>query len=298
MDALVIGTGKLGSFLIYQLLRSGGFERIYVATKNSQKLPGMLTDLEDAYYTSKLIPIHDYQEIEHRLDYTFFAFSQLTWHENIGVNDRFIEARSNQKIIEQVYSLLSHKKELISNIVVLSNPVDLITRFTAELFPQAHVLGLGLGLDTKRVGIVVSHMLGISYHPLPCIGEHGRHLVPLLSHVKGFSHLDRDTYQKVLDRTFHRSQQIIHTFSIPVFGPWSEIEHFIDVICAKKPRLLYLSCFLDTPFLDQTSVSIGVPVLYVSNRFTIQEPDTSPLEYDLFAEAAQSLKQQYEYFLT
>ncbi len=291
MNALIVGMGKLGGFIAYKLLKSPNITKIYINSKNSEKLDGIHVDLEQAFPNKTILKLNDFSELDETIDYAFFCFSTLQWKKTIGVNDRLIEAKSNLKILNSIKIA-----PIIKYIFILSNPVDLLTRFTQELFPDSEVYGIGIGLDCVRVGQQFSKIFKKVYKPIPCIGEHGAGLVPLLSQTskKNISYKD---YKLLLEKTFVDTQKIIQNYAIPHFGPWIEIEKIISAITNRKPAIFYLSKYLSTEYLNVQNVAIGVPMHFEKDSFSIQKIKINKIEQKLFEKTAEQLKIRYYNFI-
>lgn len=87
-------------------------------------------------------------------------------------------------------SVLSELKKYYNQgvILIVSNPVDIITYYAAKQLglPKGRVLGTGCLLDSSRLAGVISEYvgLGVEFVSATVIGEHGANQIPLWSRVE------------------------------------------------------------------------------------------------------------------
>lgn len=107
-----------------------------------------------------------------------------------------------------------------ATILVVSNPVDILTQLTVEsgLLPESQVLGLGTVLDTCRFRSLLAAQFGVGARDVNALilGEHGESMVPIwssaaingvaLSSFKGYS---RDIADAVFEQTKKAGAEVI-----------------------------------------------------------------------------------------
>ncbi len=173
MKVSIIGAGNVGAATAYALIMRG------VARKT------VLIDIDKKRAKAEALDI---------LHATPFAYANKIkageYEDMKGSDVVIITAGANQKPGETRLDLLEKNtlifKSIVSNIVkyapnciilVATNPVDVMTRVTAELsdFPPERVIGSGTILDTARFRTLLSYHLGISAKSVHSyvLGEHG-----------------------------------------------------------------------------------------------------------------------------
>lgn len=292
MKVLIIGPGKLGGGIAYKCLQLGVNE-LYLYGREYEKTEGVSQDLRELnvhYKITSLRNLHDLPE----MNYTFFTFSNLKWKSTIDVNDRTIEARDNLNILRRVANEVNSKK--LGTIIIISNPVDILTRFCRETFNTQNVFGFGNSLDEMRIMNTISSVkIKTKSNKLICIGEHGGSIVPVLSNIIDVENLHPKLYKEVLSETFNRTQKVIKQCSIPFYAPLFSIEKLIKLILNKQDGILTLSTFLTDTFYDVKDMAIGVPVMLKKGSFDkVVSIDLTDYERELFLNSAQIVSYNYD----
>jgi malate/lactate dehydrogenase len=284
---LIIGPGKLGGQIAFHALRTGVVSKVFLAGQNYAKTEGIATDMGEAFPQCEIVPLSSYRALE-PVELTFFTFSTLEWHSSIGVNDRLIEAKANVEIINQIST--DADPELLGTIIVISNPVDILTWHTTLIFEKDNVFGFGISLDEHRINSIVTRLYGAKFERIQCLGEHGMHLVPLLSQVLSESQLSSELYDQVLKEAFARTGSIIKRVSIPFYGPLRELERVLDMLLMCKSGALTMSRYLREPFLGVEGVALGVPLTVEKGKFKgTRNVAINRLETELFVKASNAV---------
>ena len=170
----IIGSGFVGSTISYTLMLSGMFDEIVIIDVNRDKAEGDAMDLNHG--VSFVAPVTVVAG-----DYAAAAGSDIV----------VITAGSAQKEGETRVDLLKRNKAILTDIItkltpymtnqtlllVVSNPVDILTYMTQKIsgLPTAHVIGSGTVLDTSRLKYLLSRKLGVDSRNIHTyiIGEHG-----------------------------------------------------------------------------------------------------------------------------
>lgn len=291
MKVLIVGIGKIGGDIASKLI-SHGVSELYLYGREYEKTIGISCDLQETSIYCRVKPLKKLEQLP-QVDYTFFAFSTLKWRKSIGVNDRMIEARQNISIIQTIAKEVDWCN--LGTIIIVSNPIDILTRYCCEHFNTRNVFGFGNSLDELRVlNTINQSTFETKSNRLVCVGEHGRSIVPVLSQIIDSNKLQVAVYEELLQTTFLRTQKIISNYSIPFYAPMLAMESLIALIISKQSGSITLSAWLDTPFCGIKDIAIGVPV-----KFTYGVPENanpvglSTYEQELFIKSAQILKSQY-----
>ncbi|MFQ5714504.1 MAG: hypothetical protein ACE5GU_10790 [Candidatus Scalinduaceae bacterium] len=287
----VVGPGRLGGYVAFRALQLGLGKRLYIAGRTKEKTFGVARDLQEAFPDSKVVPIDKY-ELPCKVNFTFFTFSTLNWKPNIGVNDRWIEAQSNFSIVAEIASALNPLN--LGDVFILSNPVDLVTNFVAHKFRSSRIFGVGVSLDERRIARILKKCYGKKLIRVPCIGEHGTNIVPLLSHILPESRINREVYKRIKEDAFRFTEPIIRYTSIPFYGPITELDRLLTMMCKKSTGTFSLSVPLNGYPFGVSGISLGVPVHMEDGKLTDIEPlKLNDLERELFSFAAIQCKENY-----
>ncbi|NBA87332.1 hypothetical protein GVN16_16275 [Emticicia sp. CRIBPO] len=289
MKILIIGTGKIGGYAAYSLLKNDRVEKLVIAGSNLLKTSGICQDLRDAY-PKRNIETVQLSQVNETFDLTILSFSTLKWNPGIDINDRLIEAKANIGVLDEINKDIGFER--LGTIVVVSNPVDILTTYIASKWEKANVIGFGLSIDEKRITRVVNDLFKKDYSRVPCIGEHGVSIIPLLSQLQ--MDCEEAMYDKIKKRSFEATSTIIRNVSIPVYGPLSEIEVLLETIINEESKVISAGYFLNDPLFGESGVAIGLPVRFDKGKIAGHDlPEISMTETQLFKKSVNHIKQNY-----
>lgn len=295
MKILIIGLGKIGGYTAYSILKNEKVRKLVMIGSDLLKTTGICQDLRDAYPHKNIEP-SDLSGIGETFDLTILSFSTLKWHPGIDVNDRLIEAAANISVLKEIEQKAGFEK--LGTIVVVSNPVDILTMYISREFKARNVIGFGLSIDEKRITEAVNKLVKRSYVRVPCIGEHGFTITPLLSKLSLDEELNEELYHKVKSLNFEATSTIIKNASIPVFGPLSELEILLNTIINEQNGVIPGSYFLHQSLFGESHVAAGLPVKFEKGKITGHDlKDISELETQLFKKSVEQIRQNYDALL-
>lgn len=234
----IIGTGRIGSHIAEQLLVSKEIKEIHLANRDEERLEGRLMSLElRAYLSSSSTKIQklDFNKVND-LDIIVLCIKddydprkllrQNNLPEWLPCNLRHVGLLNDLPIIK----LLCRKKlkNFKGKIVVITNPIEIITFFTAKWLPNATVFGLGASVDSARISYILSNEKKVAINKFSCIvaGEHGNDLIivsNLWNKEKTLSVLTKKQTEKCLKRAIQMGFEIVNKLGftlqdcVPVF---------------------------------------------------------------------------------
>jgi len=161
------------------------------------------------------------------------------------------------------------KKDAI--VLVVSNPVDILTQLAVEQIglPAQQVLGLGTALDTSRFSSLIASALALPATQVRAmiLGEHGDTMVPIWSSatVGGFPLLKMPgvtpTFQSQLfERTQKSGAEVISRKGGAGYAVGVAIREVIDSIALDRRRVLPVSSYVKGAY-GIRDVSISVPTV-------------------------------------
>ncbi len=170
-----------------------------------------------------------------------------------GDMDRLELAGTNARIVrEYARQIAIHAPDTI--ILVATNPVDVMTTiaYKASGFERSRVIGVGNHLDSLRLKTYLSRHFKIHSSEIHTrvIGEHGNHMVPLLSST---------TIGGIPLR--YAGKTIIKKKGATEFGPSYAISNLIMTIVRDHHKVLSVSTYLNGEIEGVKGVSLGVPAI-------------------------------------
>lgn len=190
-----------------------------------------------------------------------------------------------------------------SIVIIVTNPLDLMTRFALKItgFKANKVFGMGVSLDAARFANLISKELNV-----PCmnidtyvIGSHGEGMLPLtrLTNIKGVAldeFMDTNKIQALVTKTIDRGKEIVSLSGSAYFAPSEAIAELARIILKDQRRTLGVSAYLDGEY-GIKDVCIGVPCRLGKNGIEkIVELDLNQEELQALKTCANRLKEQYK----
>ena len=192
-----------------------------------------------------------------------------------------------------------------SIVVMVTNPLDLMTRFALATtgFKPTKVLGLGITLDAARFANVISRELNIPHTDIvtTVIGSHGEGMLPLprLTNIKGISleeFVSEAKVQELVKKTVARGAEIVSLLGSgsAYFAPSAAAAEIVRAIAKDEKRILGVSAYLNGEY-GLKDVCIGVPCrLGKSGIEQIIELDLNSKEKEALKKSSASLQEQYK----
>jgi hypothetical protein len=188
----VIGMGRLGLRLSEEIIRAGLCQRLLLRNRSQRKLDGAILSLRifaKLTNSKTTIDVLKKKDLAHT-EMIVIAVKDEYDPRNLLADEKYpawfpkdvrtIGLRRDLPLVRNVCNLLSGYS---GQVVVLTNPVDVVATFIKEWLPETNVIGLGVSLDAARLCYSLRE-LGVhvnSWRDCPVAGEHGRDLIPLAS---------------------------------------------------------------------------------------------------------------------
>jgi len=169
----IIGCGGVGATTAFTLVESGLLNELVLIDIDRKKAEGEAMDIGHGVPFTSPVNIYagDYSDLEDAYLVIITAGANQAPGET-----RTDIAEKNAKVFRQIIpSITKYNQECI--LLIVTNPVDVLTRFTLELsgFPSERVIGSGTVLDTARLKYLLGNQLSIDSRNVHAfmIGEHG-----------------------------------------------------------------------------------------------------------------------------
>ena len=301
--SIIGATGIIGKNVAFTLAREDTVDEIVMFSrpKSLDKAKGETYDMYDALAARdidcKLTPTSDFEDIAG----SHIVLIAAGIHREKGMK-RLDLAVPNAKIVDY-YSRKIAEFSPESIILVATNPVDVMTTVAlkASGFKKSKVIGVGNHLDSLRLKNYFSRQIDINSSEVHTrvIGEHGDHMVPLLSSttiggipLKYFVEYVNLDITGLVEQLKHAGNTIISKKGATEYGPAFAISNLMSTIITDSHKVLTVSNYLDGEIEMVEGVSLGVPAVISKKGVAMIVPiHMNHIEKKEFYEAANTVKQ-------
>lgn len=191
-----------------------------------------------------------------------------------------------------------------ATIVVVSNPVDILTHLAAKsgIVPESQVLGLGTVLDTTRFRSLLADKFNLSSTDVKALvlGEHGDTMVPILSSatlqgvpITSFPGVTLEAVKEVFEFTRKSGAEVIRLKGGAGRAVGVSIKEVVEAIALDSHKVLPVSA-VQSGALGISDISISLPtVVGRVGVVAIIEPIVSEEEKAGLLASAKSLTEVY-----
>jgi malate dehydrogenase len=296
-------TGIIGKNVAFTLARADTVDEIvfFARPQSVEKARGETFDMYDALAAEdidcKLTPSSDYNDIKD----SAIVLITAGIHREEGMNRRDLAIPNGEIVYEYARNVAIHAPDCI--LMVATNPVDVMTTVAlkASGFKKTKVIGIGNHLDSLRLKAYFSRQININSSEVHTrvIGEHGDHMVPLLSSttiggipLKYFVKSVDMEVPRLINRLKKAGNTIISKKGATEYGPSFAISNLISTIITDSHKLLTVSAFLEGEIGDVWDVSLGVPAVLSKKGVAMIVPlHMNDYELKQFQEAANVVKE-------
>ena len=266
MNACVVGLGETGAAIVSLLNHHLDDSNINILDP-SENIAGRFLDLAHATsFKDNILKLNDFNDVSDS-DFLFFCAG----FRNAKDGDRLSVAKQNKNLIKVVFDKLSLKKEC--KIIVLTNPVDLITKWINEYFSRKQlVIGTGTDLDTYRLKYILSQesKSPLSDVNIDVIGEHGQTMVPLYSSgsIKGkkiTNIFNTKQLNQITEELKNAAKNIRKTEEATKYGVAQCAIELMEALNSNESFSRNISFTINSHFKElleiDSDISIGIPCL-------------------------------------
>ncbi|SDA46738.1 malate dehydrogenase [Methanobrevibacter millerae] len=299
-------TGVIGKNVAFTLARADTVDEIVLFSRpeSIDKAKGESYDMYDALAAEdidcRLSPSSDYNDI---VGSDIVLITAGTPRQE-GMSRMDLAVPNAQIVRNYAEKIAEYAPDSI--ILIATNPVDVMTTIALEAsgFKKSRVIGIGNHLDSLRLKAYFSRQINVNSSEVHTrvIGEHGEHMVPLLSSttiggipLKYFlKSVDMDV-PRLIKRLRNAGNTIISKKGATEYGPAFAISNLISTIITDSHKVLTVSTYLDGQIEDVSGVSLGVPVVLSKKGIAMIVPiHMNDYEKMRFKEAAESVREVTE----
>ncbi len=269
---VIIGCGFVGSASAFSLMQSGLFSEMIMIDADKSRAEGEALDISHGIPFAKPMKIYagDYDDIK---DASLVIITA-------GANQKDGETRLDlvKKNISIFKSIIPeiNKRQFKGIILVVANPVDILTTITIKLsdLPPNRILGSGTVLDTARLKYELGEHLNVdprSVHAF-IIGEHGDSEIAAWSsaNVSGIQ-LDKfcemrgycnhkDSRDKIADDVKTSAYQIIARKKATYYGIAMSVKRICEAIIRDEKSILPISSMINGEY-GINEIALSVPAI-------------------------------------
>jgi len=302
-------TGIIGKNVAFTLARADTVDEIvfFARPQSVEKAKGETFDMYDALAAEnidcKLTPSSDFEDIKG----SKIVLITAGIPRQEGMN-RLDLAVPNARIVnDYAKEVAVHAPDAI--ILVATNPVDVMTTVAlkASGFEKTRVIGVGNHLESLRLKAYFSRLLNINGSEVHTrvIGEHGDHMVPLLSSttiggipLKYFVKQVEIDVPRLIKRLRKAGNTIISKKGATEYGPSFAISNLISTIIMDYHKILTVSIYLEGEIAGVNDVALGIPAVLSKKGVAMIVPiHMNDYETKKFQAAAEAIKEVTDHVL-
>ncbi len=304
---VIVGAGDVGATFAYSLAQSGLADEIAMIDLNKNLLAGQVLDLSHGLPYYPPVSIHEGD----KEDYADAQAIVIT----AGASQKPGESRldllqRNARIMEGIMDdIVEQGSKAV--VIVVSNPVDILTRVALERsgWDRSRIIGSGTVLDSSRFRYLISRSCGVGVHNVHAyiLGEHGdsEFAAWSLTNIGGVPvdafYLENHTKEEWLENRARIEEQvrrsayhIIDYKGSTYFAIALALVRIIGAILRNQSSVLTVSVMLQGEY-GQKDVCISVPCLVDGDGVKrIIKAELSEEEMASLSRSAEVLRKAYE----
>lgn len=294
----IVGAGMVGSTTAYSLIKDSQVGEIALIDLNQKVAKAQVMDLQHSVSFSSYtkIKVGRYQDIKDSQIVVITAGAA----QKLG-QTRLDLVKENSVIIKDIASQAFKQNPKVI-IVIVTNPVDVLTYQVVKMFPakKNQILGSGTILDSARFRFLLGEKLKINTSSIHAyiVGEHGDSELPLWSTATVGNNLIEKYYklsQKEKDKIFSQAKNaayaIIEGKQATYYAIASGVSKIVKAIVDDQRTVLPLSHLFEGEY-GIRNICLSMPVVLGRSGIVAKiNPEISATEKRLLRQSAAELKQ-------
>lgn len=282
----VIGAGAVGQAVGTLLVASGWCSEVMVCAARTSSADGLVTDLEDmVHVTASPVRVRRAGLQRMRTCDALVVCPRAQFTNTHRTDIRMAGLAANGAVVRDLARSFQGYE---GPVVMVTNPVDVLSRLFADESGSGRVLGIGSSTDTARYRLTLADMLGvpatwISGH---VIGEHGDHAVICTSSTTVHGQPVNVPVQQVRDELKARPGRITAGIGRIRSGPAGAVLTALSHTLGFTDGVMELSA----PWGD---VHLGIPLRYTGGQTTVCLPPLNQSETRELAAAEAKIHAAY-----
>lgn len=306
---VIVGAGNVGVSTAFCLINQGLCDEIALIDLNEEKAFGEVLDLAQSMeYMNRNtnVKLGNYADCQDASIVIITASVPMNKNEN----DRLKMLEPSKKVMKDIINEIM-KNKFDGHLIVVSNPVDLMTYYAYKIsgLPAKQVIGSGTTLDTARLKYFIAKKINVdprSVHAL-VIGEHGdSEMIPwstvriggkdIYNVVKdNIDRIGENPYDEMKKDTIQAGWEIFNRKGNTCYGIASSTVGIVKTILHNENKILPVSTFLQGEY-GQEDLYISVPAIIDKNGVReIVELNMTDQELIEFYKSCEHLKLFYDF---
>ncbi|GGX36433.1 lactate/malate family dehydrogenase [Streptomyces chryseus] len=282
----LIGAGAVGQALGALLVTSRWCDTIVVASGSGRTAAGLVTDLDDMrQVTASPVRVRQTDPARMRSCDAVVVCPRASFTNTATTDIRMAGLTANAPLITALARQLTDYR---GTVVMVTNPVDVLSRLFGEVSGCPRVYGVGSNTDTARYRLIVARLLDVPVAAVAghVIGEHGDHAVICASSTTVNGRPAPVPLQRVRTELAARPRSISSGIGRTRCGPagaaLAALQHALGV----TDGLIELSA-------PRRGCWLGIPLRFTAGRPTVCIPPLDAGETRQLAAAEDKLRTAY-----
>ena len=285
----IIGTGIIGTRLAEYIIQEDISSDLFLFNRSKEKLDGIYQSLsiwsEIRSFKCKILKLYPEDLISNleKIDYLIISIKEhydprtiLKNNEIPTILPKSLRYAGLMKDLPQIKAICEKISHFKGKILVITNPVDIITYFVNEWIPEATVFCLGVSLDGARLSTFFNLKNQSLYGKCLLAGEHGNRIIPIEEIWRRYNILNLISEDHDFNEKFERSKkigiEIVSKLGYTLHDSAFVFSNDLKWLMGLSPHQLFNS--FSIPYKD---ICVGKPIyntLEVFSDFTSQEVST------------------------
>jgi L-lactate dehydrogenase len=297
----IIGAGMVGSTIAYSVVNKEIAEEIALIDINDKLVNSQVMDIQHAvpFLGQTSIHVGDYDDIKNSMIVVITCgIAQKKGETRLNLIEK------NAKIIKDIIPRIFEKNPK-AIIVMVTNPVDILTKLAIDMFPKKknQILGTGTLLDSARFRHLIGQKMNINPKSIHAyvLGEHGDSEFPVWSTAQignmklvTCTRLKKKDKEKIFQKTKNAAYTIIEGKQSTYYAIGAGTAYLLQVILQNKKTILPISHLIENQFgIDH--VCLSMPAIVGKNGIVSNIClELSKQEQELLIKSANILKKIYQ----
>jgi L-lactate dehydrogenase len=237
----IVGAGAVGQAIAGALVVSGLCDRLLLASRTVEQAKALADDLDDMRSALGSPTRPSAADVRDLRTCAAVVIAVRARFKNTRSTDvRMGGAQANAPLIRVLAGQLA---DYPGTVLMVTNPVDLLTRLFAEVSGCARVFGIGSGLDTARYRLTLARLLDVPVAAVAghVIGEHGEAAVVCASSTTVNGLPAPVPLQQVRDELIARPKRINDGIGRTRWGPAGAVTSALRLACGVEDGTTELS---------------------------------------------------------
>ena len=271
----IVGCGQVGMTIAYSCVQAQLCDTLLLIGRNPIKVESEVLDLQGGIYcgvleSANVNPVHIYGgDSTDCKDVDILVFTAGSPPEE--GQTRLDNLEKTETICKDIIPDIM-KSGFNGMIIVVSNPVDLVTQMILDLsgLSKSQVIGTGTAIDTARLRMHVANVMEIKLANTMlegvCLGEHGDSMVIPWSQVKvnhkaiTLEDITQEQRTEIQQKVRKEGFTICHGKGKTNYGIAMNCVEIIKAISKKEQSKMVISTLLEGEY-GVTGICMGVPVI-------------------------------------